>query len=96
MKLTAMIKLLPSEPQAKALELTLRLVNAACDYGSGVAWEDGVFARYALPRSSSQCSEDVPSGGCVPLARAASYEGRVRRGALILAGPRVGARMGSR
>jgi putative transposase len=52
MKLTAMIKLLPSEPQANALELTLRRVNAACDYVSGVAWDDSVFARYALHKKT--------------------------------------------
>lgn len=48
MKLTTAVKLLPSEGQTKALEETLRRVNAAANYVSGVAWDERCFSRYKL------------------------------------------------
>ncbi len=47
-----MVKLLPSEPQSEALEQTLRRVNSACDYVSGVAWETRTFGKYALQQKT--------------------------------------------
>jgi putative transposase len=48
MRLTVMVKLLPTEPQREALEATLRRVDEACDYVSGIAWETRTFGKYAL------------------------------------------------
>ena len=45
-----MVKLLPSESQHKALLGTLRRVNEACDYASGVAWETKTFSKYTLQK----------------------------------------------
>lgn len=45
-----MVKLLPSESQREALEATLRRVNEACDYASGVAWETKTFSKFGLQR----------------------------------------------
>ncbi len=47
-----MVKLLPSEPRSEALEATLRRVNEACDYASGVAWEARTFSRYRLQQAT--------------------------------------------
>lgn len=47
-----MVKLLPSESQSEALEATLRRVNEACDYVSGVAWESRTFGKYALQKKT--------------------------------------------
>ncbi len=44
-----MVKLLPSGSQRETLKATLRRVNEACDYASGVAWEMGTYAnKYRL------------------------------------------------
>lgn len=48
MKLTAQIKLLPSEKQPKKLLQTLERANEACDWISGQAWEDGTFSQYGI------------------------------------------------
>jgi putative transposase len=49
MRLSVMVKLLPSGPQREALKSTLRRVNEACDYASGVAWDMGTYAnKYRL------------------------------------------------
>jgi predicted transposase len=48
-RLTVMVKLLPSGSQREALKATLRRVNEACDYASGVAWDKGTYAnKYRL------------------------------------------------
>ena len=47
-----MVKLLPSELQSEALEMTLRRVNEACDYASGVAWETRTFSKYKLQQET--------------------------------------------
>ncbi len=47
-----MVKLLPSKSQAQALEATLRRVNEACDYASGVAWETRIFGKYKLQQAT--------------------------------------------
>ncbi len=52
MRLTVMVKLLPTEVQYKALEATLRRVNAACDYVSEVAWQTRTFGKYALQKKT--------------------------------------------
>ncbi len=51
-RLTVMVKLPPSESQAQALEVTLRRVNAACDYASEVAWETRTFGKYNLQQAT--------------------------------------------
>ena len=48
MKLSALIKLLPTPEQRQALAETMRQVNAACGFLSAAAWEGGVFRRYGL------------------------------------------------
>ena len=52
MRLTVMVKLLPTEPQHEALEATLRRVNEACDYAAGVAWETRTFGKYRLQQAT--------------------------------------------
>ncbi len=48
-----MVKLLPSESQKEALKATLRRVNEACDYASGIAWELGTFGnKYQLQQAT--------------------------------------------
>lgn len=54
MRLTVLVKLLPSKPQSEALKQTLRRVNSACDYVSGVAWETRTFGNYALQKKTYQ------------------------------------------
>jgi putative transposase len=49
-----MVKLLPSKPQSEDLKQTLRRVNSACDYVSGVAWETRTFGKYALQKKTYQ------------------------------------------
>jgi len=51
-RLTVLVKLLPSKPQSEALKQTLRRVNSACDYVSGVAWETRTFGKYALQKKT--------------------------------------------
>ena len=46
-----MVKLLPTELQREALKGTLRRVNEAWDYVSGVAWETRTFGKYRLQRA---------------------------------------------
>jgi putative transposase len=53
MRLTVMVKLLPSGSQHEALKATLRRVNEACDYASGVAWDSGTFSnKYRLQQAT--------------------------------------------
>jgi putative transposase len=53
MRLTVMVKLLPSGSQHEALKATLRRVNEACDYASGVAWDSGTFGdKYRLQQAT--------------------------------------------
>lgn len=48
-----MVKLLPSESQSRALEVTLRRVNEACGYASEVAWNTGTFGnKYRLQQAT--------------------------------------------
>jgi putative transposase len=48
-RLAVLVKLLPSGSQHEALLATLRRVNEACDYASGVAWDKGTYAnKYRL------------------------------------------------
>ena len=48
MKLTAQVKLQPTEEQAKSLQLTLQTANEACNYISDIAWQEQVFGQYSL------------------------------------------------
>jgi predicted transposase len=48
MKLAAQIKLLPSDEQALGLLLTLERANAACQYISDYAHENGTRSKYKL------------------------------------------------
>lgn len=48
MKLTAKIKLNPTDEQRQLLHETLQRANAACNYISDVAWEQKVFSTYNL------------------------------------------------
>ena len=48
MKLTAQIKLLPSEIQQASLHRTLEHANAACNFLSALAWQEQLFSRYQL------------------------------------------------
>lgn len=48
MKLTAQIKLQPSEEQRELLLQTLERANEACDWISGQAWESETVAQYKL------------------------------------------------
>ena len=53
MKLTVLVKLLPSRSQRGALLATLRRVNEACDYASAVAWDKGTYAnKYRLQQAT--------------------------------------------
>ena len=52
MRLTVVVKLLPTESQHEALEATLRRVNDACDYASGVAWDTETFSKYRLQQAT--------------------------------------------
>ncbi|MBC8159573.1 MAG: IS200/IS605 family element transposase accessory protein TnpB [Roseiflexaceae bacterium] len=56
MKLTAQIKLQPTNEQATALTRTLRAANAACDFISAVAWNTHTFGKFALQKL---CYQDV-------------------------------------
>jgi putative transposase len=52
-RLTVMVKLLPSNLQHEALKATLRRVNEACDYASGVAWDSKTFSnKYRLQQAT--------------------------------------------
>ena len=48
MKLTAVVKLLPTDDQWRALLATLERANAACNWISGQAWEAKTFSRVPL------------------------------------------------
>ena len=48
MKLIAQVKLQPTAEQSKHLRDTMRRVNEACNYISGVAWKSKVFGQYSL------------------------------------------------
>lgn len=50
MKLTAKVKLQPTEAQANSLKRTLEKANAACDYISGIAWETRTFGKFQLQK----------------------------------------------
>ncbi|MGH3089425.1 MAG: RNA-guided endonuclease InsQ/TnpB family protein [Rubrobacteraceae bacterium] len=52
MRLTVMVKLLPSKPQHEALLETLRRVNEAANHVSGVAWETRTFGKHALQKKT--------------------------------------------
>lgn len=48
MKLTAKVKLLPSEEQRAYLLRTLERANTACNFASGIAWETKQFSQVGL------------------------------------------------
>jgi putative transposase len=50
MKLTAKVKLQPTDEQRAYLLETLERANTACDYISGVAWENKVFGAFKLQK----------------------------------------------
>lgn len=50
MKLTAKVKLQPTEAQADSLKRTLETGNAACNYISGVAWETKTFGKFQVQK----------------------------------------------
>src|SRR5258708_23612704 len=51
MKLTAQIKLLPTDDQAELLKATLERCNAACKAIGDYAWDNKVFNAYALHKA---------------------------------------------
>ncbi len=48
MKLTAKVKLQPTEAQADSLKRTLETANAACNYMSEVAWREHAFGQFQI------------------------------------------------
>ncbi len=56
MKLTAQLKLRPTNAQLRLLKQTLERANAACNHISGVAWEQRTFGKFALQKL---CYRDV-------------------------------------
>lgn len=48
MKLTAKVKLQPTEAQADSLKRTLEVANAACDWISQRAWETKTFGQFTI------------------------------------------------
>ena len=52
MKLSAKVKLLPSDEQRKALDKLLRTANKACNWLSDQAWEQNTFGQYTLQKLS--------------------------------------------
>jgi IS605 OrfB family transposase len=58
MKLTAQIKLLPTQPQADALRKTLELANTACNEISELAWEKGTFRQFPLHKLTYRAVRD--------------------------------------
>jgi len=50
MRLTAKVKLQPTEQQYAALLETLKTANAACNYISQTAWDDRTFKQFAIHR----------------------------------------------
>jgi len=48
MKLTAKVKLLPTEAQAASLKRTLETGNAACNYISDIAWTNATFGQFQI------------------------------------------------
>lgn len=52
MKLTAAVKLLPTDDQRDYLLQTLERANAACNFASGVAWETKQFSQVELHRAT--------------------------------------------
>lgn len=58
MKLIAQLKLLPDIEQHAVLKQTLQSANTACNYVSGVAWQQREFGQFSLQK---QCYTDVRS-----------------------------------
>ena len=52
MKLTVQVKLLADTAQASVLNQTMRQANAACNWLSQKAWDQKVFAQFALHKST--------------------------------------------
>ena len=50
MKLTAKVKLTPTDAQTDSLKRTLETGNAACNYISGVAWETKTFGKFQVQK----------------------------------------------
>lgn len=50
MKLTAKVKLQPTEAQADSLKRTLETANAACNYISDVAWSEHAFGKFQIQK----------------------------------------------
>lgn len=50
MKLTAKVKLQPTQNQANALQRTLETANVACNYISDVAWSTRTFGKFQLQK----------------------------------------------
>jgi predicted transposase len=50
MKLTAKVKLIPTEAQADGLKRTLEKANAACDYISDRAWDARTFGKFQIQK----------------------------------------------
>ena len=48
MKLTAKVKLQPTDAQADGLKRTLETANAACNYISDVAWDSRTFGQFQI------------------------------------------------
>jgi predicted transposase len=56
MKLTAKIKLQPTDTQRQLLHDTLKRANAACDYISEQAWDAQRFGRVPVHRDLCDCA----------------------------------------
>lgn len=50
MKLTAKVKLIPTEAQADSLKRTLEKANAACDYISQRTWDTRTFGKFQIQK----------------------------------------------
>ncbi len=56
MKLIAPVKLQPTPEQHTALKQTLEAANAACNYVSGIAWNERTFGQFSLQK---RCYADI-------------------------------------
>ena len=59
MKLTLKMKLLPSKEQAKLLLETLKQCNKACNYISGIAWENNIFNQFKIHHIAYRLVKDT-------------------------------------
>lgn len=58
MKLTAQVKLLPTQEQAQLLKQTIEAANSACNYVSKQGWENKTFRQFPLHKLTYQAVRD--------------------------------------